>query len=324
MQDAIREPSVFVGIDVAKHSFDMTVLPSGQSASLTYDDAGLEQLLELLRPHGTCLIALEATGGLERRLVGELIEAGQHVAVVNPRQARDFARATGKLAKSDRIDAAGLARFAQQMKPRTAEKTSEKQAELAALVTRRRQLKTMAVAETNRREMARPSKVVKSVDQVLKFLKKEVEQIDAAIAQLITSDDQWRDRAQRYKSVPGIGPATSSTLVAELPELGRLNRREISALVGVAPYNHDSGKLRGKRAIWGGRANIRSALYMATLTAQRCNPIIRAFAERLQKAGKPFKVVLIACMRKLLTILNVLAKTNQSWSPKSCIPSLDK
>jgi len=324
MQDAIRELSVFVGIDVAKHSFDVAVLPGGQSASLTYDDAGLAQLLELLRPHGTCFIVLEATGGLQRRLVGELIEAGQHVAVVNPRQARDFARATGKLAKSDRIDAAGLARFAQQMKPRTVEKTSDKQAELAALVARRRQLKTMAVAETNRREMARPSKVVKSVDKVLKLLEKEVEQIDAAIAQLIVSDDQWRDQAERLKSVPGVGPATSATLVAELPELGRLNRREISALVGVAPYNHDSGKLRGKRAIWGGRANIRCALYMATLSAQRCNPIIRAFAERLQKAGKPFKVVLIACMRKLLTILNVLAKTNQSWSPKSFTPSLDK
>src|SRR5262249_24749514 len=156
-----------------------------------------------------------------------------------------------------------------------------------------------------------------NIDKHLTWLRKEVKQIDAAIARLIAADDDWRDQAQRLKSVPGVGSTTSATLVAELPELGRLNRREISALVGLAPYNHDSGKFRGKRSIWGGRANIRSALYMAALTPRRCNPVIQAFADRLKRAGKPFKVILTACMRKLLTILNVLAKFGQSWAPKS-------
>jgi transposase len=265
---------------------------------------------------GVCFIVLEATGGLEQRLAGELIDAGHHVAIVNPRQVRDFARGTGKIAKTDRIDALVLARFAQQVQPRLTEKASEKQLELAALVTRRRQLQALAVAETNRRETARTADARKSIDKHLLWLRKEVARIDAAIARLIASDETWRGQVERLKSVPGVGPATSATLVAELPELGRLNRREISALAGLAPYNHDSGRLRGKRSIWGGRLSVRSALYMAALTARRCNPIIRAFALRLEQAGKPFKVILTACMRKLLTILNVLIKNHQSWSPK--------
>ena len=275
MQDAKTESNVFVGIDVAKQSFDVAVLPSEQAASFSYDTAGLRQLLDWLKPHGVCFIVLEATGGWERRIAGELIEAGHQVSIVNPRQVRDFARGTGKLAKTDRIDALVLARFAEQVRPRLTENTSEKQAELAALVTRRRQLQAMAVAESNRRELARARRR-HSIDKVLRLLRKEIEQIDAAIARLIASDDQWRNQADRLKSVPGVGPATSAMLMAELPELGRLNRREISALVGLAPYNHDSGKLRGKRSIWGGRISVRSALYMAALSARRCNPIIRA------------------------------------------------
>lgn len=316
MQDAKAQSNVFVGIDVAKHSFDVAVLPGEQQASLAYDDAGLRQLLDLLRPLGICLVVLEATGGLERRVAGELIDAGHQVAIVNPRQVRDFARGAGQLAKTDRIDALVLAHFAQVVQPRLVEKASEKQLELVALVTRRRQLQAMAIAETNRRDTASTPQARRSIDKLLTWLRKEVAHIDAAIARLIASDETWRDQAERLKSVPGVGPTTSATLVAELPELGKLNRREISALVGLAPYNHDSGKLRGKRSIWGGRANVRSALYMAALTARRCNPVIRAFADRLQQAGKPFKVVLTACMRKLLIILNVLAKTNQFWSPK--------
>ena len=237
--------------------------------------------------------------------------------MVNPRQVRDFARGQGQLAKTDRIDAFVLARFAQQVQPRTREKTSEKQVELAALLARRRQLKTMTVSETNRRETAQASRAGRSIDNVLRLLRKETTEIDEAIAKRIASDDTWRDQTQRLKSVPGVGPATSAMLVAELPELGRLNRREISALVGVAPYNHDRGKLRGKRSIWGGRAQVRSALYMATLSARRCNPVIRAFATRLKQAGKPFKVILTACMRKLLISLNSLLKSGQSWNPKN-------
>jgi transposase len=315
MQDANSESNVWVGIDIAKHHFDVAVLPGQQTCRLTYDDEGLAQLLEWFKPWNQCFIVLEATGGLERRLAGELIDAGHPVAIVNPRQVRDFARATGKLAKTDRIDAFVLARFAQQVQPRVTEKTSEKQVELAALVARRRQLQSAAVAESNRRETAPTAAARKSVDKHWEWLRKEVARIDAAIAKLIASDDTWRDQAERLKSVPGVGPTTSAMLVAELPELGRLNRREISALVGLAPYNHDSGKLRGKRSIWGGRLSVRSALYMAALTARRCNPLIRAFADRLQQAGKPFKVILTACMRKLLIILNALAKKHQPWAP---------
>jgi transposase len=258
---------------------------------------------------------LEATGGLERRIAGELIDAGHPVAIVNPRQVRDFARGTGKLAKTDRIDALVLARFAQQVQPRIAEKSSEKQVELAGLIIRRRQLQSSAVAESNRRETAGTSEARKSIEKHLNWLRKEVVRIDAAIARLIASDETWRGQVERLKSVPGVGPTTSATLVAELPELGRLNRREISALVGLAPYNHDSGKLRGKRSIWGGRLSVRSALYMAALTARRCNPIIRAFADRLKQAGKPFKVILTACMRKLLVILNSILRDNTEWNP---------
>jgi len=315
MQNTKTDGTVFVGIDVAKHSFDVALLPTEQSASFSYDRDGLAQLVEWLKSQGTCFVVLEATGGLERRLAGELIEAGHPVAVVNPRQVRDFARGTGKLAKTDRIDALVLAHFAWQVQPRPLEKASEKQLELAALVTRRRQLQTMVIAETNRRESASTVQARRHIDKHLEWLRKEVARIDAAIAKLIASDEDWRDQAQRLKSVPGVGPTTSAMLVAELPELGRLNRREISALVGLAPYNHDSGKLRGKRSIWGGRISVRSALYMAALTARRCNPVIRVFAQRLEQAGKPFKVVLTACMRKLLIILNVLTKKRQSWSP---------
>ena len=314
MQDAKPESNVWVGIDIAKRHFDVAVWPGGQTCRLTYDEEGLAQLLEWLKQWDHCFIVLEATGGLERRVAGELIEAGHQVAVVNPRQVRDFARGQGQLAKTDRIDAFVLARFAQQVQPRTREKTSEKQVELAALVAHRRQLKTMTVSETNRRETAQASRAGRSIDNVLRLLRKETTEIDEAIAKLIASDDTWRDQTQRLKSVPGVGPATSAMLVAELPELGRLNRREISALVGVAPYNHDSGKLRGKRSIWGGRAQVRSALYMATLSARRCNPVIRAFATRLKQAGKPFKVILTACMRKLLISLNAIAKCQQPWS----------
>jgi transposase len=314
MQDAKPESNVWVGIDIAKRHFDVAVWPGGQTCRLTYDEEGLAQLLEWLKQWDHCFIVLEATGGLERRVAGELIEAGHQVAVVNPRQVRDFARGQGQLAKTDRIDAFVLARFAQQVQPRTREKTSEKQVELAALVARRRQLKTMTVSETNRRETAQASRAGRSIDNVLRLLRKETTEIDEAIAKLIASDDTWRDQTQRLKSVPGVGPATSAMLVAELPELGRLNRREISALVGVAPYNHDSGKLRGKRSIWGGRAQVRSALYMATLSARRCNPVIRAFATRLKQAGKPFKVILTACMRKLLISLNAIANCQQPWS----------
>lgn len=304
----------YVGIDVSKSKFDVCLLPDGLGREFAYDDAGVAALRELLRGRGSCFVVLEATGGLERRLATELLDAGHPVAVVNPRQARDFARGLGVLAKNDRLDARGLALFAQHVQPRRLEKTSEKQQQLAELVTRRRQLLQLHTAELNRQQQASTKLAVKSIRQVLEVLVKQLAKIDAEIARLIEADDDWRHKSELLRSVPGVGPATSATLVAELPELGKLNRQQISALAGLAPFDRDSGQFRGRRAIWGGRASVRSMLYMAALTARRCNPTIRAFADRLRDAGKKTKVVLTACMRKLLVILNAMLKTNTAWN----------
>lgn len=305
----------YVGIDVSKSKFDVCLLPDGFGREFSYDDEGLAGLRELLHSRGSCSVVLEATGGLERRLAAELLDAGHSVAVVNPRQARDFARGLGVLAKNDRLDARSLALFAQHVQPRRLEKTSEKQQQLAELVTRRRQLLHLQTAELNRQKQASTRLAVKSIRQVLEVLGKQLAKIDAEIARLIEADDDWRHKSELLQSVPGVGPATSAMLVAELPELGKLNRRQISALAGLAPFDHDSGKFRGRRAIWGGRAAVRSMLYMAALTARRCNPTIRAFADRLRDAGKKTKVVLTACMRKLLVILNAMLKTKTQWNP---------
>lgn len=307
--------SAFVGIDVAKRTWDLHVLPSGRSLSVKADDNGLRKLLEELAPLGRCLIVLESTGGYERRLAGELLAAGHDVATVNPRQVRDFARGLGRLAKTDRIDARTLAEFAEKARPRPAEKTPENQAELEALVTRRRQLVALRTAERNRRESTQVGLARKSIEHVLDLLRKEIDQLDDAIARLIKADDQWRRTAEIVQSTPGVGDVTVATLLADLPELGKLNRQEIASLVGLAPFNNDSGPRTGKRHISGGRAAVRNALYMAALTAVRCNPLLKAFAARLRQAGKPFKVVLTACMRKLLTILNTLVKQNVLWNP---------
>ena len=258
---------------------------------------------------------LEATGGLERQLVAELIDAGWTVAVVNPRQVRDFAKALGRLAKTDGIDAETLALFAQRVQPRPTQKTPEKQQELDALVTRRRQLVSLRSMEKMRRPQAVHKAASRSIDKVLKVLDQQIAALDKAIARLIEADDDWRAKRDLIESVPGVGPTTSATLVAELPELGRLNRQEIASLAGLAPFNHDSGKFRGQRRIRGGRGALRATLYMAALTAKRCNEKLRSFAERLHRAGKPFKVVITACMRKLLTILNTLVRNGKPWTP---------
>lgn len=324
MDGAIGSESfdAFVGIDVSKRSWDVHVLPSGMHCSVGTDAAGLQQLLTMLKAAGRCLIVVEATGGWERRLVGELIDAGHRVSVVNPRQVRDFAKGIGLLAKTDRIDARVLATFAQKVQPRASAKTPEKQQELDALVGRRRQLVQMRVAEQVRQEMTVSKTARKSVVHLLDVLRKEIDKLDEAIAKLIESDDDWRAKAEILESVPGIGPRTTATLIAELPELGKLNRQQVSALAGLAPFNHDSGQSVGKRSIWGGRASVRSSLYMAVVTARRCNPWLRAFAERLKKAGKPYRVVMTACMRKLLTLLNTMLNTSTRWNPeKILLPS---
>ena len=307
---------VFVGIDVSKHSWDVCILPAMIRRSFPATDEGLASLLELLRQHPSTLIVLEATGGYERRLAAGLHDAGCEVAIVNPKQVRDFAKALGRLAKTDRLDAEVLALFAQKIQPRPSEKCPEKRAELDALVARRRQLLQLRTMERNRLHMAEYKLTRKSIQKVIDVLQKQIDELDAAIAKLIESDDDWRQKAQLLESVPGVGAVTSATLVAELPELGKLNRQAIAALAGVAPFNHDSGQHAGQRQVRGGRAGVRTALYMAALTARRFNPVLKRFADRLQSAGKAAKVILTACMRKLLTILNTMVKNNTSWNPK--------
>jgi len=307
--------SAFVGIDVAKRSWDLHCLPTGKSLSTPASDDGLRAILAELAPLGRCLIVLEATGGYERRLAGELLSAGHDVATVNPRQVRDFARGLNWLAKTDRLDARVLALFADKVRPLPAQATPQKQAELDQLVTRRRQLIQHRTAEQNRRELTTVKLARKSIDHLLDLLRKEIARLDAAIAQLIQSDNDWRRKAEIVQSTPGVGPVTGATLVAELPELGKLNRQQIASLVGLAPFNRDSGASSGKRRVWGGRSAVRSVLYMAALTARRFNPLIKTFSQRLAQAGKPFKVIITACMRKLLTILNTLVKQNQLWKP---------
>ena len=305
--------ALFAGVDVSKRSLDLCLLPEERRESFAYDEQGLAQLSKALPAPGTCRIVVEATGGYQRVLVAELVNAGHQVAVVNPRQVRDFARGLGILAKTDRIDAYVLARYAQQAEPRMVAQVSEKAVELEQLVTRRRQLIQLRTAETNRKH-ATPSKAVRqSVQQMIVVLRKQIDRVEQEILALVESDDDWKNKMDRLGSVPGVGPVTAASLLAELPELGQVNRQEIAALVGVAPFNRDSGRYRGKRSIWGGRASVRSVLYMAALTARTHNPILRAFAQRLEAAGKPFKVVITACMRKLLTILNTILKDGTSW-----------
>jgi transposase len=307
----------FVGIDVSKDSLDVAFLPEGTPLKVDYHTKGLLELKRKLPPVGTCLIVVEATGGYQRRVVAELLEAGHLVAVVNPRQVRDFAKGIGVLAKTDRIDASVIARFAKDVRPQSVAKTPENQTQLVELVTRRRQLVELRTSERNRLEHPTTKSVRKSVQQVIDHLTKQITKIEKDILALVESHDDFQDKGGIIASVPGVGAVSVASLLAELPELGLLNRQQISALVGVAPFNHDSGTLKGRRVIRGGRKSLRNVLYMAALSAMRSNPAIRPFAKRLKDKGKPFKVVITACMRKLLVILNTLVKTNTHWSPKN-------
>jgi transposase len=306
----------FVGIDVSKHKLDVARRPNAERREFAYDADGLKALIDTLKTWGSIFVVLEATGGLERVVVAELASADIDVAVINPRQVRDFARGVGKLAKTDPIDADVLARFAEIVRPASSQKIPEKQRELQELVTRRQQLIVIRVAETNRKGTASSKLTRRSLEKMIKTLNSQIAELDAAIAKLVWNDEDWRRKAELLQSVPGVGDVTSRNLLASLPELGKLNREQIVALAGLAPYNHDSGKLKGKRSIWGGRADARQALYMAAVTARRCNPAISAFAQRLESAGKLFKVVITACMRKLLVILNTMLKNNTPWMDK--------
>jgi len=303
----------FVGIDIAKRSLDLHARPDGRQLSVSNDAQGFKEIFGLLPEPKTCLIVIEATGGYQRPLVDALLKADHYVAVVNPRQVRNFARGLGILAKTDAIDAAVLSHYAESARPRTMSISPENQGQIVELVTRRRQLIDLRTAEKNRLETLRLKTVRKSVEQVLKVLKKQIDAIEKEIASMLKSDDDWNDKADLLLSVPGVGPQTVASLLAGLPELGKLNRQEIAALAGLAPYNRDSGRFRGKRSIWGGRKSVRGALYMATLSATRCNPVMKRFSERLEAEGKPFKVRMTACMRKLLVILNTMVKNDTHW-----------
>ena len=306
----------FVGIDVAKDHLDVALRPTEDASTVANDADGLETLIRRLKPVEPRLVVLEATGGYEAPVAAALSTAGLPVAVVNPRQVRDFAKATGQLAKTDRIDAATLALFAERVRPEPRPLPDPVGEELRALVARRRQLLEMLGAEQNRLRHATAPSVEKGLQKHVRWLKRQLEDVDDDLERVVRDSPLWRGKDDLLQSVPGIGPVTSRTLLAELPELGRLNRREIAALVGVAPLNRDSGRWRGRRFVWGGRAAVRNTLYMAALTASRHNPVIRAFYERLVDRGKPHKVALTACMRKLIVILNAIAKSQQPWNPE--------
>ena len=308
----MKEETRYVGIDVAKSRIDVAVRPTGRGWEVAYDQAGIEELVAELASLEPALVLLEATGGLEVRLVAALASAALPVMVVNPRQVRDFARATGKLAKTDALDAAVLAHFAEAVRPPVrALRDSETQA-LNALVARRHQVMTMLVSEKNRLRTATEG-VRRRIKAHIGWLEKDVEDLDDSLRQALRESPIWREKENLLRSVPGVGEQVSVTLLAYLPELGKLDRRQIAALVGVAPFNRDSGSLRGKRSVWDGRARVRSALYLGALVASRCNRVIRDFYQRLLRQGKPKKLALTPCMRKLLIILNSILKHRTPW-----------
>ncbi len=302
---------VFVGIDISKAQVDLALRPEGQF-SAPHNEAGYAQVLERLNAVPPTLVALEATGGLEIPLTGVLAAAGVPVVVVNPRQVRDFAKATGRLAKTDALDAQTLAHFAEVMRPEPRPLPDEQTQALAAIVARRRQLVEMLTAEQNRLGTAR-NPVRKSLRTHSTWLERELSHTDRGLAQAIRESPVWREKEALLRSTPGVGPVVTTTRLATLPELGTLTGKQIAALVGVAPLNRDSGTLRGKRTVWGGRAQIRAVRYMAALVAVRFNPVIRAFSQRLQAAGKAKKVVLTACMRKRRIVLNAMRKHRTLW-----------
>jgi transposase len=304
---------VFVGIDVSKARLDVAVRPSGEVWQLSNDEAGFAALVGKLKPLEPKLVVMEATGGYQAPLAAALTVAGIAVAVVNPRQVRDFGRATGQLAKTDALDAEIIARFGEALKPEPRRMPDAETQELQSLVMRRRQLVDMIVVETNRLGTALQP-VRKDIEEHISWMKRRLKDVDDDLYGSLKKSPLWRVKEQILRSAPGIGRVTTCSLVAQLPELGALNARKISALVGVAPFNRDSGTLRGKRAIWGGRAAVRNTLYMATLTAIRTSPTIGTFYDRLVTAGKPKKVAHVACMRKLLVRLNAMVRNGATWT----------
>lgn len=311
----------WVGIDVSKATLDVYLEPSGQQWCSANTEAGISEIIQALDCVEVALVVLEATGGMEQAVTQALSQAGIAVVVTNPRRVRDFAKALGKLAKTDRIDAQVLARYGQAVRPEVRTLASEVAKELQELVTRRQQLVEMVSAERNRNSSARTPRSQAQIARHIEWLQEEIKSLDAQIQAQLNQSQQWQQQQAILQSVPGVGVVTASTLIALLPELGQLSRQQIAALVGVAPINCDSGKMRGKRFVMGGRSAVRSVLFMAALVATQFNPVIQAFYHRLLAQGKAKKVALVACMRKLLVMLNAMLKHNQPWNPPSEQPT---
>ena len=304
----------WVGIDVSKKFLDIAIYPAGKIWREPYDDAGLEQLTHDLLELEPERVVLEATGGLEAHVSGILAKNHLPVVITNPRQVRDFAKSTGQLAKTDRLDAYVIARFAEAIKPPIRSLKSDEESLLGALLMRRRQLVDMIVAEKNRLSSA-PKSIRKDIELHISWLQKRVKGADDDLDRWVQASPLWQAKNDLLQSVPGVGRVMALTMMARVPELGQLNRKQIAHLIGVAPLNCDSGGMKGKRRVWGGRSDVRSVLHMATLVAVRHNPVMKCFYERLCKAGKPKKVALTACMRKLLVILNTMVKSDTHWQP---------
>jgi len=306
--------NVFIGVDVSKDRLDVAVAPSGESMRFANSEDGIALLADFLKPRNPELVLFEATGGWEMNAVNHLVAQRLPLVVLNPRQVRDFAKATGQLAKTDAIDARILARFGQAVRPEVRSLKPLELRKLDDLNTRRRQIVEMLTAEQNRLVSA-PEWIRPDIEDLIAILKKRLAAINRDLNKLIRKSPLWREKDKILQSFPGVGPITASTIIAALPELGTLTRRQIAALVGVAPLNCDSGTHKGKRKIWGGRADIRSVLYMCAMTAARCNPVIRPFYQKLLRAGKPNKVARTACMRRVLVILNAMMRSNACWQP---------
>jgi transposase len=306
--------SIFVGIDVAKRHLDVHILPNNATSRYTNSIAGIGALVKMLRKQKPELVVLEATGKLEIPAAAALFAAGIPVAIVNPRQVRDFARASGRLAKTDALDAQVIATYGSALHPDVRPIPDAISLQLQGLLARRRQLVDMLVAEKNRLDRAHPA-ARKDVREHIEWLQQRLKRADRELHELIKHSPVWRERDARYQSVPGVGPIVSHSLLIDLPELGAISHKQIAKLVGVAPLNRDSGEARGARSVWGGRSHVRAALYMASLAAIRANPVIRAHYRKLREEGKPAKVAQVACMRKLLVILNAIAEKNVFWSP---------
>jgi len=309
--------ATYVGIDIAKHGFDMATEPKQKIQHFDNDPDGIQRCCKVLQQRKPDLIVMEPTGGYEVALVVELQATGLPVAVVNARRIREFARASGQLAKTDKLDAQIIARFAAVLQPPAQEALDQQTRTIKALVARRHQLVQMHTAETNRTEHARDKAVAQSIQAILKTIERQIKKVEQQIRDQIDCTREFKQKTQQLESVPGIGETTASLLVTELPELGRRNRRQIAALVGVAPINRDSGTYRGKRITGGGRRHLRARLFMPVLTATRFNPNIADFYQRLLRNGKTKMTAIIAAMRKLLTMLNTMIAKNESWNPKS-------